>query len=225
MSDSGIDAQARLQAWRAQGAERVDPVRFARIDALARRAADQRGTVRALLDARLAELVEAYAADLATATTDAGRDGRPAGASASSGSALSALLEHVARGAAARGAVRDDPAAAAPHATSAATPSARGMLDDVRRASARARTESQMRQALQDVPENAGPLNSSSLVHRALNLMRDATPGYLLPFMAYVDTLAWLEGMGLHDAQAAAAAPASASGAKRPRAKARNRRA
>ncbi|HEY4292688.1 DUF2894 domain-containing protein [Luteibacter sp.] len=55
------------------------------------------------------------------------------------------------------------------------------------------RTESQLRQSLQQTPENAGPLNSSALVHRAMALMRDASPGYLRHFLSYIDDLSWME--------------------------------
>jgi hypothetical protein len=42
-------------------------------------------------------------------------------------------------------------------------------------------------------PENAGPLNSQRLIHRALSLMRELSPAYLQHFMAHVDTLMWME--------------------------------
>ncbi|GHA75294.1 hypothetical protein GCM10007067_10510 [Lysobacter bugurensis] len=87
-----------------------------------------------------------------------------------------------------------------------------------------ARAESQLREALEEAPENAGPLNSASLVHRALTLMREVSPEYLAPFMAYVDALAWLEGMDMHSASAATASPAGAGSNKRSRAKPRARR-
>ncbi|MET0540684.1 MAG: DUF2894 domain-containing protein [Variovorax sp.] len=50
-----------------------------------------------------------------------------------------------------------------------------------------------MTQSLAAVPENAGPLNSHQLVHRALTLMRQSSPEYLHHFMAHVDALLWLE--------------------------------
>ena len=52
-----------------------------------------------------------------------------------------------------------------------------------------------MRQSLEQVPGNAGPLNSSSLVHRSLSLMRELSPGYLQQFLSYVDALSWMEQM------------------------------
>ena len=51
----------------------------------------------------------------------------------------------------------------------------------------------QLSQSMARAPGNAGPLNSDRLVVRALQAMRDASPAYLEQFMAYVDTLAWLE--------------------------------
>lgn len=51
---------AQLAAWHAQGGHRLEPVRFALVEALARRAAGHRGAVRQVLDARLQTL----AADL-----------------------------------------------------------------------------------------------------------------------------------------------------------------
>lgn len=216
MSDSGIDAQARLEAWRTQGADRVDPLRFARIDALARRASTQQGAIRSLLEARLAELVGAYADDLASRAAPESRCESTPGPAVQPDSAMTALLEHLARAAALRTESVGDA-----HGASA---EALANLDDVRRISTHVRAESQLRQALEQAPENAGPLNSASLVHRALMLMRDVSPGYLQTLMGYVDALAWIEGMGIHDAYAAKAAASSAGGSKRPRAKARSRR-
>jgi hypothetical protein len=97
-------------------------------------------------------------------------------------------------------------------------------LDDFQKLWSRMRTESQLRQSLEHAPENAGPLNSSALVHRSIALMRDLSPGYLQHFVSYVDDLSSLEQLG----HGVAAVPRDASQAatigKRPRAKARSRR-
>ncbi len=53
--------------------------------------------------------------------------------------------------------------------------------------------ERRLTRSLETVPENAGPLNSHQLVHRALQTMRETSPGYLHRFMTYVDALLWLE--------------------------------
>lgn len=54
----------------------------------------------------------------------------------------------------------------------------------------------QLRQSQEQVPDNAGPLNSSHLVHRSLSLMRGLSPGYLRHFLAHLEALSWMEQMG-----------------------------
>ncbi|MBY4895931.1 DUF2894 domain-containing protein [Cupriavidus sp. AU9028] len=82
----------------------------------------------------------------------------------------------------------------------------------------RVRARGQLRQSLQRVPENAGPLNSSHLLHRALTVMEQASPAYLREFLAYADALAWLEGIapaqGAPVKDGRAAAPRKAGKAK-----------
>lgn len=68
-------------------------------------------------------------------------------------------------------------------------------LEDFRRLRSRQRAREQVRATQQPPPAGAGPLNSASLAHRALALMRSASPGYLQHFMAYLDTLSWLDRM------------------------------
>lgn len=57
----------------------------------------------------------------------------------------------------------------------------------------RLRAEQRLRQALAEVPAQAGPLNSSHVVHRALQTMHALSPEYLDAFMSHVDTLLALE--------------------------------
>jgi hypothetical protein len=57
----------------------------------------------------------------------------------------------------------------------------------------RLRVERQLTQSLAQVPENAGPLNSDRLVLRALQTLRDLSPAYLNRYVAYLDTLMWLD--------------------------------
>ncbi len=58
-ADAGLPADDALRAWRERGDDRLDPVGFHFIEALARRAAGHGGAVRATLDARLAQLLDA----------------------------------------------------------------------------------------------------------------------------------------------------------------------
>lgn len=48
-------------------------------------------------------------------------------------------------------------------------------------------------QALADESEDAGPLNAHRLVIRSLSAMQELSPQYLNRFVAYIDTLLWLE--------------------------------
>ncbi|KVD62445.1 hypothetical protein WK15_21480 [Burkholderia ubonensis] len=191
-----------LDAWRASGADRLDPVRFHRIDALERRAAGHDGDARRLLDARLDALLAGYADDVERAG-DANEPRDVAQARPASG-ALAGLVTHIARDAQAdRAGI--DPA----------------LIDYFRETWSKVRTEKQYRQALDQVPRNAGPLNSSSLVHRSLSLMRDLSPGYLQQFLSYVDALAWLEDLAGGGAQAEKEAPRAKGVKKGARSKAR----
>ncbi|NID16363.1 DUF2894 domain-containing protein [Luteibacter yeojuensis] len=88
----------------------------------------------------------------------------------------------------------------------------------------RIRTESQLRQSLEQTTENAGPLNSSALVHRSMALMRDVSPGYLRHFLSYIDDLSWMERLGDGKASPAGDAPAAASIGKRRKTRPRTRR-
>ncbi|TCW85717.1 DUF2894 domain-containing protein [Burkholderia sp. SRS-46] len=202
MGSDATQARATLDAWREQGADRLDPVRFHLMDALARRAAAHDGDTRRLLDARLATLLAGYAETVERAAPNDGDAAPDADTDAPPGrpapGALAALVTHIARDAQADR-VGIDPA----------------MIEFFRQTWSKVRTEKQYRQALDQVPRNAGPLNSSSLVHRSLSLMRDLSPGYLQQFLSYVDALSWLEDLMGGGAQAEKEAP-RAKGAKKP---------
>lgn len=53
-------AQAQLAQWHVQGAQRADPLRFAVIQAMAHRAVRHHGAARAVIDARLHDLISQY---------------------------------------------------------------------------------------------------------------------------------------------------------------------
>lgn len=184
MDGDVLPVPAQLQAWRAHGADRMDPMRFGFIEALALRTRAQEGEARRLLDARLSGLMRTYADDLLRWRSLAESITDPA-SSTSNGCALRqlvALLQH-----------RASPSEA-PEATRGNVPTAvPAGLEEARRLWTQVRTESQLRASLDDVPADAGPLNSSMLVHRALHFMRAASPGYLQHFIAYADTLSSLE--------------------------------
>jgi len=177
-----------LDAWRGQGADRVDPVRFRFIEALARRAGAQEGEARRILDARLASLLQAYAAEAERAAQAGDETARESAANAAGAGAVPepAAGQGLA-GLAASLAVRGGPCGPAGDDMA--------ILDYFRGLWAELRVGRELRQALNNVPENAGPLNSLHLVHQSLMLMHDLAPGYLRHFLSYADTLSWLERM------------------------------
>lgn len=69
----------------------------------------------------------------------------------------------------------------------------RPTLEEFQELWGRIRNDSQVRQSLATAPEGAGPLHSSTLLHRAMTLMRTISPGYLEHFIAYADALSWME--------------------------------
>ncbi|SDE43162.1 DUF2894 domain-containing protein [Paraburkholderia lycopersici] len=207
MRHAASDARALLDAWRARGADRLDPVRFHFIEALEKRAAAHAGEARRLLDARLAQLLNAFADDLARAAPRTS----PKLDDDSGASGLRRLVDSLARA---------QPALPASRARHEPDPE---LVEYFRQTWSRVRAEKQLRQSLDQVPRNAGPLNSSSLVHRALSLMREMSPGYLQHFLAYADSLSWLDQLTASVAGAAAPkeAPKSASAKKGARGKGR----
>jgi hypothetical protein len=219
------DIGATLAAWRARGADRLQPARFRLIDALARRASRFDGDARRLLDARLTALIADYSreieradAERMTSNTDSeparhtpDAAGRTAAHRAPPRSALGELVDLLAS----RRPVAPGPQAA----TLAPSPIARDdassdhpMLDYFRETWSRFSTEKHLRESLAQVPDNAGPLNSNSLVHRSLSLMRELSPGYLRQFLAYVDALSCMEQVaGPATPTGGAAAPTAAT--------------
>ena len=83
-----------------------------------------------------------------------------------------------------------EPMAARADAGTAADPQT---LQFFQRTWSRLSADQRLAQSRASLPENAGPLNSHHLVHRALTLMRQLSPDYLERFVGYVDALQWLE--------------------------------
>ncbi|MCO4890624.1 DUF2894 domain-containing protein [Cupriavidus sp. WGtm5] len=218
--DAAAGACAQLDAWQASGADRADPVRFRLMQALAARASAHDGAARQLLEARLQELVAAYAA-IVQRNADNAAETTCQPAPTPAVSALGALVHDLAaRARPAIAAASNDarpPSPAPPQAMD--TPLVDTLADYFRETWARVSVEQQFRQSLERVPENAGPLNTDHLVHRSLSLMRETSPEYLRHFLSYVEGMAWLEQ--LNEAAAAQKEAARAAARKNTRAKAR----
>lgn len=177
-------------------------IRLHLIEALERRAASHEGEVRRLLDQKRASLLDNPDRDPAGGIREGAHVDPADGLPTPVRSGLGELAEHYTG-----------------HPAFPELPA----LEDFRKIWSALRAESQLRQTLDYVPENAGPLNSSALVHRSIELMREISPGYLRHFLAYVDDLSWMERISTVGA-ADKGAPQAASIGKRPRAKPRARR-
>ncbi|WP_090870514.1 DUF2894 domain-containing protein [Paraburkholderia diazotrophica] len=211
VSQGETHARATLDAWRAQGADRLDPMRFHFIDAMARRAAAHHGEARRILDERLSALLETYAADL-NRENDRCADDTVDDSPARARGPLGKLADYIV-------ANQSSAEGNAPHRVTS-NPQ-HETLDYFRQTWSKLSADKQLRQSLEQVPGNAGPLNSSSLVHRSLSLMRELSPGYLQQFLSYVDALSWMEQMTGGIASPARDAPRASSAKKGARSRSR----
>ena len=216
LATPGDDPLAIVAACRAGGCAERDPVRFQVVEALARRAAAQQGLARQLLvrrvEQRVGELMQApHAAAVAMP---------PAPSAAML--ALSGLVDRLGR---------TTSSVAPPMAVGSASTSLRlhtttppplKAVASHPHTWSRLRAQQRLRQALAQVPAKAGPLNSSHVVHRALQALHGLSPAYLDAFMAHVDTLLWLEqsagtaDLPVRPAPRAAPRPAAKPAAKAP---------
>lgn len=159
-----------LENWRADKLDQIDRTRFAVIEAFHARAQAHDGEVQALLQARLDALMASYRERIAQASTAV----RSAPGPSEGRIGLQALVTEL----------TGQHSAAYPELP---------VLGEVRATWARLRNASQLKESLAQMPTNGGPLNSGVLVHRALTLMKDTSPGYLTHFMAYLDALSGME--------------------------------
>lgn len=214
----GLDPIAAVEAWRARGAAQVDPVGFGVIEALARRAVAQQGEARQLLSRRVGELLAEHAA------------AKPVGAQAAAASAesearravltgLSELVDRLGRAPTSSPSSPVTPGTGAARQTEARRiallsdpepPASLKAVTAFKGTWSRLRADQRLRQALAQVPASAGPLNSSQVVNRALQAMRELAPAYLDAFMSHVDTLLWLEQASGGDLTPRPAPPAEA---------------
>lgn len=160
------------------------------IQAMERRAANLQGAAKQDVLAKLASL----ATDPAK-PANAAADGSDAPSSPRQDT-LRALLDHIGQRS-----TSYEHMDAGSHATSQPALPPVAALAEARQLWSSLRTESQAREALAAEPMGAGPLNSAQLVHRALKLMSETSPGYLRHFLAYVDTLSHLAEIAIEPAK------------------------
>jgi hypothetical protein len=216
-----LGAAAGLET--AEGEARFDPVRWRYIAALARRGQQRHGAVKRLLDGKLAAALADYrrrfeqarSAARATverlceqfpdaadelrrllASNDFGALKRYAAALENRHSPLADLSLYLAQ--------QSTPEAGNGGAMQASgAPGELKAIHQFRRTWSALAVEKQLTQAIEQAPDNAGPLNSQRLVLRSLALMREISPDYLRRFMSYADALLWLDQAAIKDKPAA----------------------
>jgi len=232
MAELPVDqgAAASLETLRGDGAERFDPVRWRFIEALARRGQQHQGEAKRIIDGKLAEALAAYRERFEQTRNEARESvARISEQSPDAADELQRLLSEADFGALKRFVAgmekRHSPLAeltrhlaqfSAQDGEGGATetPGARGELKAIRnfrKTWSKLAVDKQLAQAIEQAPDNAGPLNSHMLVLRSLALMRDISPDYLSRFMSYVDTLLWLDQAEVKDKPAAKKASAAKS--------------
>lgn len=209
-----VDFSSAIDSLRQAGAERFDPVHFHYVEALAHRVNVQKGSVKRILDAKLAQALAAFGErfeqaqrDARNAIAHAAQIHPQAGADlqrlfvsgdftgvgrfiatlkeSDKRESLGELVRYVAQHAAEQVDARLEASAG----SRPELKSAQYFRDTWSKLSA----EKQVTQALGKAPKNAGPINSHRMVLSSLALMRDISPDYLNRFMSYVDTLLCLD--------------------------------
>ncbi|GAB3538218.1 DUF2894 domain-containing protein [Noviherbaspirillum agri] len=219
-SDAAPDANTLIASLREAGAGRFDPVRMSYIEALAKRAADHQGSVKRLLDARLAQalavLKERFEGAQHEARDTVARSAPQHPHAAKELEQLSAAgdfkgvrrlaatlqanEQRLSLGALVRQLEQHSPENAdavtldgAPSGGNAGPRSELKTIRKFRDTWSKLSIDRQVAQALEQAPKNAGPINSHMLVLRSLVLMRDISPDYLNRFISYADTLLALD--------------------------------
>jgi hypothetical protein len=178
---------ALLESLRMAGAARLDAVGWHYIESLAKRSGGHSGPAQALLNEKLNKALVQFKSRLDAAPP-------PSGAAQQAPSPMAALLSDMALHApVVQGGLTTPPGSALKTtAWRAESPKVQQFKKQLSQIS----VQKQVRQAIAQAPQNAGPINSHMLALRSLGLMRDASTDYLNRFMGYVDTLLCLDEMG-----------------------------
>jgi hypothetical protein len=209
-----VDFSADIASLRLLGADKFDPVHFHYLQALVRRADTRQGSVKRILDGKLAQALTSFktrfehaqrvakdtvdqlalqhpqaAADLQrrlkTGDFKGLRQSIAALEKRDPNPSLGELVRHLAQ--------------QSPEHLEAGGVGNVGLRPELKTARVFRNTWSKLSvdkrvtKALAQAPKNAGPINSHSLVLRSLALMREVSPDYLNRFTSYVDTLLCLE--------------------------------
>lgn len=188
--NQALDPVAAVALLRGRGADQFDPVRLHFMEVMSGRTRDHEGAVKRLLEDKLTHALAAYEARFAkqlSAASDLQRQ-----QSAPQLSALAeltrTLTESLPKNSQANSNENRDG-----NDTRMGSRSELKSIRYFRDTWSKLSVEKQVAQAIEQAPENAGPLNSHQLVLRSLSVMRDISPDYLNRFMSYADALLWLD--------------------------------
>lgn len=207
LGDQSVDFSREIAALRLLGADQLDPVRLHYMEVLARRASAHQGPVRRILDAKLAQALAAFRVRFEQMQSSAPVAIAQIVAPTSLGDLVRSMAQH------------------APEKVAGSLDGNVSLRAELKSAQYFRNTWSklslnkQVTQALDQVPRNAGPINSHMLVLRSLALMREISPDYLDRFMSYADTLLSLD-QGARDKPVQAKKPAKVKAKATPKPKA-----
>ena len=212
--ESAPDFSAMIASLRTAGAGQFDAVHLYYLDMLSQRTNTHQGSVKRMLETKLAQALAAFEERFAQARSDA-RDTvaqslleYPHAANEleqhllagdfkgmrrimsglkhrTPGASLGALLRQLEQHSAVNTEVRV--------AENTGARAELKTLRNFRNTWSKLSADKQVAQALVQAPVNAGPINSHMLVLQSLALMRDISPDYLNRFMSYADTLLCLD--------------------------------
>lgn len=190
----GDDELARigdlLGRWRSTGQWEGDRPGYRKMQAMWKRAIEQRGSTRQLLCERLSAHADAYARALSR------QAGTPAPSSVPPGPAtspLAALLRYAEQRAQELPLHAGSDDASKDHPGRPRQGPELRIVRSFKRTWLRLDAERRLLEVMKNVPGQAGPLHSSHLVFQALKTMHAASPDYLGRFIAQVDTLLWID--------------------------------
>lgn len=197
--------ETRLETLKCHGAEALAPWRWHHVTALARRSQGQGTAVRAVLRGKLMRALR----DLEQRVASAARPPVSPSEGAVVLSPLAELLRSIEvplpTGGAQQEKWRENEAGGAPPmaVTGLAPLSDLKSLQEGREVWSRLKVQHQIARSLAAAPINPGPLNSETLVLRALQRLNTLAPAYLEGFISQVETLRWIDARSQTEAQAA----------------------
>ena len=181
------DIAATLAELRQAGAHQDDPVRFHFLETLCRRTRGQSAAVAAPLTEKLRQALAAYQQQRQAPQQQPVAPAKTEQTNSGLADLLQALSAQPDMATLPDNSV--DSAVTATGAPAVELKSVRYFRDTW----AKLGVEQRVTQSFAKAPENAGPLNSHLLVLQALGRMRDEAPAYLQHFIAYADSLLWLQ--------------------------------